>query len=51
MQIRAIVTGSTGMVGEGVLLECLGARDVTQILVINRRPGGGVALETAGNRT
>lgn len=40
MKIRAIITGATGMVGEGVLLECLNHPDVEQILVINRRPGG-----------
>jgi hypothetical protein len=28
------------MVGEGVLLECLRHRDVEQVLVINRKPGG-----------
>jgi uncharacterized protein YbjT (DUF2867 family) len=40
MKIRAIVTGATGMVGEGVLLECLQHPDVEQVLVINRRPCG-----------
>jgi uncharacterized protein YbjT (DUF2867 family) len=40
MTIKAIVTGATGMVGEGVLLECLSNADVEQILVINRKPGG-----------
>jgi hypothetical protein len=40
MKIKAIVTGSTGMVGEGVLLECLANNDVEQVLVINRKPGG-----------
>ena len=38
--MRAIITGATGMVGEGVLLECLNHPDVNQVLVINRRPGG-----------
>jgi hypothetical protein len=38
--MKAIITGATGMVGEGVLLECLGHPDVTQVLVINRKPGG-----------
>lgn len=28
------------MVGEGVLLECLNAPEVEQVLVINRKPGG-----------
>jgi uncharacterized protein YbjT (DUF2867 family) len=40
MKIKAIITGATGMVGEGVLLECLDHPDVEQILVINRKPGG-----------
>jgi hypothetical protein len=40
MKIKAIITGATGMVGEGVLLECLEHPDVEQVLVINRRPGG-----------
>lgn len=40
MKIRTIVTGATGMVGEGVLLECLDHPDVEQVLVINRKPGG-----------
>src|SRR5258708_5210083 len=40
MKIRAIITGATGMVGEGVLLECLNHPDVEEVLVINRRPGG-----------
>src|SRR5260221_12354846 len=39
MKIKAIITGATGMVGEGVLLECLNHPDVEQVLVINRRPG------------
>ncbi len=40
MKIKAIVTGSTGMVGEGVLLECLSHPDVEQVLTLNRKPGG-----------
>jgi hypothetical protein len=38
--MKAIITGSTGMVGEGVLLECLSNPAVEKVLVINRRPGG-----------
>jgi uncharacterized protein YbjT (DUF2867 family) len=38
--IRAIITGSTGMVGEGVLFECLLSPKVEQVLVINRKPCG-----------
>jgi uncharacterized protein YbjT (DUF2867 family) len=40
MKIKTIITGATGMVGEGVLLECLNHPDVEQVLVINRKPGG-----------
>jgi len=40
MKIRAIITGSTGMVGEGVLHECLLHPGVEAVLVINRRPCG-----------
>jgi nucleoside-diphosphate-sugar epimerase len=40
MTFKAIITGATGMVGEGVLLECLDHPAVEQILVINRKPGG-----------
>jgi len=40
MKIKAIVFGATGMVGEGVLHECLKHQDVDSILVINRRPCG-----------
>jgi hypothetical protein len=40
MKIRAIITGTTGMVGEGVLHECLNDNDVEAVLVINRKPCG-----------
>ena len=40
MKIRAIITGVTGMVGEGVLHECLQHPDVEHVLVINRKPCG-----------
>jgi uncharacterized protein YbjT (DUF2867 family) len=40
MKIRAIITGATGMVGEGVLHESLNHPDVEQVLVINRKPCG-----------
>jgi len=40
MKINAIITGTTGMVGEGVLHECLLHPDVEKVLVINRRPCG-----------
>jgi uncharacterized protein YbjT (DUF2867 family) len=38
--MKAIITGATGMVGEGVLLECLNNPGVEQVLVVNRKPGG-----------
>ncbi len=38
--IKAIITGATGMVGEGVLHICLNHPNVEQILVINRKPCG-----------
>jgi len=38
MKIKAIITGTTGMVGEGVLHECLLSPEVESVLVINRRP-------------
>lgn len=40
IKIRAIITGATGMVGEGVLHECLLSDQVEQVLVINRKPCG-----------
>ena len=39
-KIKAIITGATGMVGEGVLHECLQHPDVESVLVINRKPCG-----------
>ena len=38
--IKVIITGATGMVGEGVLHECLHHPAVSSILVINRKPSG-----------
>lgn len=40
MKIKAIITGATGMVGEGVLHECLLHPDVESVLVINRKSCG-----------
>jgi uncharacterized protein YbjT (DUF2867 family) len=40
MKIKAIITGVTGMVGEGVLHECLQHPNVESVLVINRKPCG-----------
>jgi uncharacterized protein YbjT (DUF2867 family) len=39
-KIKAIITGTTGMVGEGVLHECLQHPNVESVLVINRKPCG-----------
>jgi uncharacterized protein YbjT (DUF2867 family) len=38
MEIRIIITGATGFVGEGVLLECLSNAQVKEVLMVNRRP-------------
>jgi uncharacterized protein YbjT (DUF2867 family) len=38
--MKIILTGATGMVGEGVLRECLSHDDVEKILVVGRRPCG-----------
>jgi len=40
VKIKAILTGATGMVGEGVLHECLLHPDVEQVLAINRKSCG-----------
>ena len=40
MTISVIITGATGMVGEGVLLECLADARVGRVLVINRKASG-----------
>ena len=37
-QLKIIITGATGMVGEGVLLHCLQSKDVSDVLIINRKP-------------
>ena len=37
-QLRVIITGSTGMVGKGVLLECIESPEVESILLVNRNP-------------
>lgn len=36
-KVRAIITGATGMVGEGVLRECLRNDSVEKVLVVGRR--------------
>ncbi|MCB0532568.1 MAG: NAD-dependent epimerase/dehydratase family protein [Saprospiraceae bacterium] len=40
MKLKPIITGATGMVGRGVLLECLDSPAVESVLVINRQPLG-----------
>ena len=40
MKLKVLLTGATGMVGEGVLHECLQHEQVERILVINRRSCG-----------
>jgi hypothetical protein len=42
MKINAIITGASGMVGEGVLHECILHTDVESILVVGRKPCGTV---------
>ena len=39
-KLNVILTGATGMVGEGVLLECLSNPAVESVLVIGRRASG-----------
>lgn len=39
-KIRVIVTGATGMVGEGVLNECLNHPMVEAVLIVNRKASG-----------
>ncbi len=38
--MKVIITGTTGMVGEGVLIECLAHPQVTEVLSVSRRPAG-----------
>ncbi|RYE25636.1 MAG: epimerase [Sphingobacteriales bacterium] len=40
MSIKVIVTGASGMVGEGVAIECLDNPQISEVLVIGRRPSG-----------
>ncbi|KXX72314.1 NAD-dependent epimerase/dehydratase family protein [Flammeovirga sp. SJP92] len=39
-KIKVIITGATGMVGKGVLLECLDSNDVEKVLIIVRETTG-----------
>lgn len=38
--IKVILTGATGMVGEGVLMECLENPNVSEVLSVSRKPCG-----------
>ena len=38
--MNVIITGATGMVGEGLLHVCLQRADITKVLVIGRSPCG-----------
>ena len=40
MELKVIITGVTGMVGEGVLLECLENPAVQQVLTVSRKSSG-----------
>ena len=37
-KLNVIITGSTGMVGKGALLECIDSSEVESILLVNRNP-------------
>ena len=39
-KLAVIITGATGMVGEGVLLECLEHPSVERVLLVSRKPYG-----------
>lgn len=39
-KLKVLVTGASGMVGEGVLLECLDNPQVDSVVVVGRRPCG-----------
>ncbi len=36
--MKVIITGTTGMVGDGVLIGCLANQQVTEILSVSRKP-------------
>jgi len=37
---KVIITGATGMVGKGVLLECLDHKSISEVLIIGRNSSG-----------
>ncbi|HWJ29588.1 MAG TPA: NAD-dependent epimerase/dehydratase family protein [Flavisolibacter sp.] len=38
--MEVIITGTTGMIGEGVLIECLANPEITEVLSVSRKPTG-----------
>lgn len=40
MSYKVIITGTTGMVGEGVLIECLAHPQISEVLSVSRKPNG-----------
>ena len=40
MTYKVLITGATGMVGEGVLLECLADPRISAVLSVSRKPSG-----------
>jgi putative NADH-flavin reductase len=40
MNKKVIITGATGMVGKGILLECLDHEEISEVLVIGRNSMG-----------
>lgn len=38
--MKIILTGTTGMIGEGILIECLKNQEITEILSVSRKPAG-----------
>jgi hypothetical protein len=38
--MKVIITGATGMVGEGVLIECLDNNQIEAVLYVGRKPSG-----------
>jgi uncharacterized protein YbjT (DUF2867 family) len=43
--MKIILTGATGMIGEGILIECLKDPRVSEILSVSRRPSGKTHLK------
>lgn len=38
--MKVIITGTTGMIGEGILIECLNNPAIEQVLSVSRKPSG-----------